>query len=675
MALRIAVCLWTAVAALTGPLSGAERPNILWIVLEDLSPELGCYGDPYAITPHMDRLAADGVLYTRAFSNGGACAPARSTLITGMYPPGLGTHHMRSEGLPPAFVKGFPEYLRQAGYYTSNHAKQDYNWIAPAATWDTNDADWREKGWKQRGDRPFFSVINIADTHSSQTYQPWSGWRERREALAPEQRHDPAQAAPPPYYPDTPETREILSRHADNVTFADRQVGEILARLDADGLAASTIVFLFADHGTGLPRGKGLQFESSTHVPLLIRFPPEFAELGPVRPGGKVERLVSFVDFPATALSLAGVEIPSHFQGQAFLGSGMRGFPRQFVFGYRDRMDERYELIRAVRDGRFKYIRNYFPHLPWFHEQTRLYPSTNPLLESWHRLARAGGLSAPAALYMARTKPREQVFDLREDPDELRDLSADAAYAGVLRKLRQAHREWTLEIGDLGFLPEEEMWLRFQGRAHEAIRADPDAYPLERILSAADLVGQGAGVIAKQSALLADADPTVRFWAAVGLTAQGQAARPAAEALRRALDDERPSVRTAAAQALCGLGECERALAALLDNLRSQQPYVSLRAANALDHLGERARPALPAMESFAASTDGLGPREFFQSAPLSHWVLRQAVERMKQADSTGASRARAPGGAFAACSSGKISSRLRFPSYDNRSMSTGALI
>jgi N-sulfoglucosamine sulfohydrolase len=373
-------------------LAAADRPNILWIVLEDLSPELGCYGDPYAVTPHIDRLASQSAVYTKAFSNAGSCAPARSTLITGMYPPAIGTHHMRSEGLPPPFVKGFPEYLQQAGYHTSNHSKQDYNWIAPASTWNANDNNWREKGWRLRGDKPFFTVINIMETHSSQVYQPWVDWESRRASLDPAQRHDPAKAIVPPYYPDTPETREVLKRYADNVTYADRIVGDILEHLEADGLAEETIVFFYADHGTGLPRSKSFQFESSLRVPLMVRFPRKYQQMAPVAAGGRVERLVAFIDFAPTVLSLAGVEIPEHFQGDPFLGTARQGFPKQYVYGYRDRMDERYELIRSVRDGRFKYIRNYFPHLPWFHHQTRLYPSTNPLLEAWHRLSRAGEL-------------------------------------------------------------------------------------------------------------------------------------------------------------------------------------------------------------------------------------------------------------------------------------------
>ncbi len=606
---------------------GAERPNILWIVFEDISPEIGAYGDDYAATPNLDRLAAQSVLYTRAFSNAGACAPARSTLITGMYPPSLGTSHMRSSGRPPAFVRGFPEYLRDAGYYTSNHSKLDYNFEISEATWDRVSPDWKADGWRKRGGKPFFTVVNITETHSSQTYHPWVDWRGRREAIDPDLRHDPARATVPPFYPDTQAVREIFARYADNITFADRKVADILATLEQDGLADETIVFFYSDHGTGLPRSKSFLFESSTRVPLLIRFPEKHDAPAPARPGGKISRLVAFVDFAPTVLSLAGVEIPQHFQGQAFLGPAA-GFPPQFVFGYRDRMDERYEFIRSVRDGRFKYIRNYFPHRAWFREQTRLYPSTNPVLSIWHELAYAGKLTGAAAVYMADKKPREQVFDLRLDPHEVNNLAGDSRYAGVLAKLRKAHRAWLFKIRDTGFLPEEEMWLRFDGRVWDAAR-DEQKYPLKRIVETADWVGLGDKTIGRQIERLGDSDPTVRFWAATGLVAQDDAAE-ARPALRRALGDRSVAVRTAAAEALCRTGECEQALAVLLENLQHEQEYARLRAANALDHLDEKARPALAEMKTLAAKTSALEGRDFFRQAPFTARVLRVAVRELE---------------------------------------------
>ncbi len=606
--------------------AAAAPPNILWITIEDLSPELGCYGDPYAVTPAIDRLASEGVRYTRAFSNGGACAPARSTLITGMYPPVIGTHHMRSEGRPPEFVRGFPAYLRDAGYYCSNHSKTDYNWVAPDSTWDKIDPDWRRHGWRARGDKPFFSVINLTETHSSQVYQPWTDWEARRAALDEPSRHSPEQASVPPYYPDTPETREILKRYADNVSFVDGKVGEILAALESDGLAEDTVVFFFSDHGTGLPRGKSFLFESSLHVPLIIRFPEKLAEQAPTAAGGSVARFVSFVDFAPSVLSLAGLTPPAYFQGQAFLGD-QAGWPPAFTFGYRDRMDERYEFIRSVRDGRFKYIRNFFPHLPWFHDQTRLYPSTNPLLEVWHALARAGELRGPAAIYMAARKPAEQLFDLRDDPDELQNLAGDPRYAGVLRKMSGALRKWQRDNLDLGFLPEGEMWRRFDGRAYEGVRAGGAAYPLDRILETANLVGATASTDELVNRLR-DSDPTVRFWAATGVLALGEeaAGQQARAALRTLLRDEAGDTAVVAAQALCLQGECDDALEVLVKQLREGPEYAALRAANALDQLDRKALPALPAIRAYLASSAELEGREFFQRTPSTHKVLRAAL-------------------------------------------------
>ncbi len=623
--LRLALlCLLSAGAAV------AAQPNILWITIEDLSPELGCYGDPYAVTPAIDRLAAEGVLYARAFSNGGACAPARSTLITGMYPPVIGTHHMRSQGRPPAFVRGFTEYLRQAGYYCSNHSKTDYNWIAPDSTWDAVDPDWRKRGWSARGDKPFFTVINLLETHSSQVYQPWVDWESRRAALDEASRHDPAKARVPPYYPDTPETREILKRYADNVTYVDREVGEILQQLEADGLADDTIVFFYSDHGTGLPRSKSFLFESSLHVPLIIRFPEKYADLAPAAPGGRVERPVAFVDFAPTVLSLAGVKAPDYFQGDAFLGE-RAGWPSTFVYGYRDRMDERYEFIRSIRDGRFKYIRNFFPHLPWFHDQTRLYPSTNPLLEVWQALADAGKLKGPAAIYMAPRKPAEQLFDLRDDPDELNNLAADQRYAGVLRKMSGALKKWQIANLDLGFLPEGEMWRRFDGRAYDGVRRSADAYPIKRILATADLVGR-PGSTDELLERLADPDPTVRFWAATGLVALGEGHdERIREALEPRLDDQAPDTAVVAAQALCLQGECAPALAVLVKQLRQGPEFVALRAANALDQLDRKALPAADAMREIIAPDVGLEGRDYFREVPWTHWVLRAALADLER--------------------------------------------
>ena len=604
----------------------AERPNILWIVFEDISPNLGAYGDEYARTPNLDRFAAQSVRYTRAFSNGGACAPARSTLITGMYPPAIGTHHMRSEGVPPAYVIGFPQLLREAGYYTSNHSKTDYNWIAPADTWDTVSADWRGQGWARRGGKPFFTVVNITDTHSSQIYHPWSGWPQRHESLPDELRHSPEGARVPPYYPETPEVRQAYARYADNISFADRITGEVLAQLQRDGLADSTIVFFYSDHGAGMPRSKSFLFESSLLVPLLIRFPDRFSEYAPARPGMALERTVAFVDFAPTVLSLAGVEAPAHFHGKAFLGP-KEGTPREFAFGYRDRMDERYEFIRSVRRGRWKYIRNYFPHLPWFFEQTRLYPSTHPVALALHGAARAGRLTDETAVYMGLRKPREQLFDLERDPHEIRNLAADPGHQETLGMMREGLRQWTVRHRDLGFLPESEMWLRYGGAAPEAFERNPELYPVERILETADWVGLGTKVADRQVERMADPNSTVRFWAATGLLASGARGGASRAALRDALADSSEAVATIAAQALCQLGECSAALNRLLGQLQHEDERVVLRAANAIHQLWETGGQARAHISKLHEPVSGLQGRDFFREAAYPQWVYRSILQ------------------------------------------------
>jgi N-sulfoglucosamine sulfohydrolase len=430
-----------------------QRPNILWISLEDISPDLGCYGDAYAVTPHMDRLAAQGARFTRAFAHAGVCAPSRSGIITGMYPTSIGTQHMRSQGVPPVGVKCFTEYLRSVGYYCTNDSKTDYNFPAPTTAWDENrpGAHWRNR---PAADHPFFAVINLTTTHESQIRLAPDQQEKRRESLAPAERHDPAQAKVPPYYPDTPVTRLDWARYYDNLTFTDKRVGQILAELEADGLAESTIVFCWGDHGRGLPRAKRWLYDSGLHVPLIVRWP------GQIEPGSVRNELVALLDLAPTMLSLAGVPIPGHLQGQAFLGAARAEKPREYIYGARDRMDETYDLIRAVRDSRFKYLRNYRPELPY--SQRIAYMDEMPTMQEWRRLHAAGRLSGPPLLFFAERKPDEELYDLDADPHEIHNLANDPAHAATLARLRAAHEKWASETGDLGLVPESELQQRMR---------------------------------------------------------------------------------------------------------------------------------------------------------------------------------------------------------------------
>ncbi|MDX1947221.1 MAG: sulfatase [Pirellulaceae bacterium] len=442
----------------------ADRPNIVWISLEDISPDLGCYGDKYAVTPNIDRLAAEGCRYTNAFTHAGVCAPSRSGIITGMYPTSMGTHYMRCKGVPPAFVKCFTEYLRAAGYYCTNDSKTDYNFDAPPTAWDENrsGAHWRNRPTKET---PFFAVINLTSTHESQIRAPEKQLEQRRKSLAPGELHDPAQAVLPPYYPDTPVVRRDLANYYDNLTWTDRVVGKMLAELKADGLDDRTIVFFWGDHGRGLPRHKRWIYDSGIHVPLIVRWP------GTLEPGSVSDELVAFVDFAPTVLSLAGIEIPTHLQGQAFLGP-KKSAPREYVFAARDRMDETLDIIRAARDKRYKYIRNYRPDLPY--AQPIAYMDQMPTMQEWRRLAKGGELAGPQALFFAAEKPVEELYDTQIDPHEIHNLVSDPAHADVLARLRAAHEKWRETTGDLGLIAEAELAERKRPGGEWAITAEPE---------------------------------------------------------------------------------------------------------------------------------------------------------------------------------------------------------
>ena len=427
--------------------AAAPRPNILWISLEDISPDLGCYGDAQAITPNIDRLAKQGARFTRAFTHAGVCAPSRSGLITGMHPTTIGTHYMRCKGVPPEYVKCFTEYLRAAGYYCTNDNKTDYNFDAPLTAWDDNrvGAHWRNRSAK---DQPFFSVINLVSTHESQIRLGEKQQAARREKLAASERHDLAKMVLPPYYPDTPIVRQDLANCYDNLTFTDKRVGEILQQLADDGLEKNTVVFFWGDHGRGLPRGKRWVYDSGIRVPLVIRWP------GKIEPASVRDDLVCFLDFAPTLLSLAGIERPTHFQGQVFLGPE-RAVEREYVFAARDRMDETLDIIRAVRDKRFKYIRNYRPDLPY--AQDIAYMNEMPTMQEWRRLAAADKLVFPQTIFFQPTKPLEELYDTDKDPHEVNNLADKPEFAADLARLRAAHEKWRKDTADLGLIPEAEL--------------------------------------------------------------------------------------------------------------------------------------------------------------------------------------------------------------------------
>lgn len=576
-----------------------SRPNILWITCEDIGPDLGCYGVDYAVTPNLDRLAANGVRYDNAFATIGVCAPARSTIITGMYPPSIGSHHMRCQGTLPEGVRLYPAYLRAAGYYCTNNVKTDYNLDAPPGTWDesSNQAHWRNR----KPGQPFFAIFNFTSTHESQIRLDAEGHRERTAGFSASERHDPAGAPLPPYHPDTPEVRADWAHYHDNITFMDKQAGEILAQLEADGLAGDTIVFFYGDHGAGMPRHKRWLYDSGTRVPFLVHVPDALREWAPGAPGSSTDRLISFVDLAPTLLSLAGVPIPEHMQGVAFLGA-QAGEPREYVYGFRDRMDERIDMIRMVRDKRYLYIRNYHPELPWFHHQFISYGYEMPTLQVWQRLADAGELDGPAATFMAPSKPTEELYDTWYDPDNVQNLADSPDHLEHLHRLRTAVRGWQYDIVDLGLLPEHDLRSRFGAEPpYGAVRRDPSLYPFKRIAETADRANSRRGeYLDLLLERLDDDDPAIRYWAATGVGSLGPKAGPkAADRLKATLEDDSPIVRVSAADALCRLDRVAVAvpvLTAVLED-RSRAVWARVAAINVLDRLDTAAADAAPVLE------------------------------------------------------------------------------
>jgi arylsulfatase A-like enzyme len=567
--------LWSAgMIWLASAMAGAaDRPNILWITSEDNSPYLGCYGDPLAQTPNLDRLAAQGVRYRHAFANAPVCSSARTTLIAGMYASSLGAQHHRSRVAIPDSFKLYPEHLRAAGYYCSNNSKTDYNLTGKRNIWDESSP---RAHFKNRAPgQPFFAVFNFTASHESQV-APKGGKTTFRVP--------PEKIPLPPYHPDTPEIRRDWANYYDQMTIMDGQVGQVLAELEQAGLADDTIVFYYSDHGGALPRGKRNLHDSGTRVPLIIRFPPKWQHLAPAKPGEWVNDLVSFVDFPATVFSLCGVAIPAHYEGRPFLGE-KKAAPRDHVFLFRGRMDERYDTIRAVRDAEFRYVRNYSPHRPW--GQHYAYPfEVQPSMRSWFAAFKAGRCNEAQSAYW-KAKPAEEFYQLADDPFEILNRIADPNHAARIAKLRTALRAEILKARDTGFIPEG-MLSRLAGDKTIYDYAQSRAYPLERILDLADKASdRNPANLPAFLAALDDPHPVIRYWAVTGCLILADKAAPAKAKLRARLDDEWPDVRVVAAEAIARLGEREPAVKAIAGVLKTGNTYEALAAQNALDFMWE----------------------------------------------------------------------------------------
>jgi arylsulfatase A-like enzyme len=612
------------------PAAGATpgRPNILWVTMEDTSPHfIGAYGNTSVHTPTLDRLAAEGVRFNSAFSTAPVCSPSRSAIITGVLADELGTGQHRSACPIPGFIKGFPAYLRQAGYYASNNKKTDYN-VADEngfvrEAWDecSDQATWRKR---KRPDQPFFSVFNLMGSHQSRTMtNPYAWYRENVWKQLPAQaRTSPESIEVPPFYRDTPELRKHLCRVHNSLNLTDIHIGKILEDLKQDGLADDTIVFCFADHGEGIPRGKSSALGLGFQIPFFIYFPAKYRHLSPWPVGQATDELISSSeDVAPTVLSLCGVEIPRYMTGRALLGD-QRQPPRRYVWASRNRIDESPDVSRCATDGRYFYTRVFLPQLPQVKYQK--YADVSDILRGIRADYDAGLLNPIQAELIKPGQPGEYLHDLKDDPWQIHNLAGDPVHQAQLETMRQNLQQHLLASRDIHFMPESASVPVGKKQMLYEFRKDDSRYPFARILAAANLVGTGAGAIPAQLALLKDGDATVRYWAAVGLDAQGDAVKPHRENVLAALDDAEPSVRVVIAGIAGKQFDDPRAEPLLTGWLRGKDEMTALQALQVITYMGEKARPYAEALHaelkghhSYDFTSSAETTLHFLEGAPL----------------------------------------------------------
>lgn len=559
-----------------------DRPNILWIVSEDnTNTFIGCYGNDYASTPNIDKLALEGVRFENAFCTAPISSPSRSTLISGMYPPTIGTDNMRSEYLPPSFLHFFPFYLRKAGYYTSNNEKKDYNMTDQPEVWDESSLNATYKNRRQG--QPFFSVFNLMTTHESGIFPI---------KAETELKHDPAKVKLPAYHPSTPEMKHDWTYYYDNVEKMDSEVGLILKELEDLELAENTIVFYYSDNGGVLGRSKRFVYENGMHVPLIVRLPSKYAHLFPgYAPGSTTNRLVTFLDFAPTILSLVGIPIPDYMQGKAFMGNQIQP-EQEYAYGFRSRMTERFDLYRTVRDKKYRYIRNYMPHK--IYGQNDEYMMQARSVQSWHNEFVHGRTNQIQSRFW-ESKPTEELYDTDTDPDNVINLAEKPEYKGILEQMRKANRDWIIQTEDMGFIPETIIF-EIQKDSITAYDYFKNAgHDIEKIIRMAETVDSDS-MEDKELIIngLVDNDPAIRYWAAMGCAAQPLLVTDK-NMLLPLLNDPEPAVRIMGAEALyIAFGEKEKVIDVLRPCIFSKNLIVAIQSLNVVQLMGQDAAALFP---------------------------------------------------------------------------------
>lgn len=562
------------------------QPNILWVTIEDTSPQfIGCYGNEDAKTPVIDRLAEEGVRFTNAFSTGTVCSPSRTAIITGVKTYRTGTGNHRSKYPVPGFMKGFPFYLQQQGYYTSNNVKTDYNvaenkeFIAEAWDESSKTAGW----WNRKPGQPFFAVFNFTESHQSRTMTMTYDWYLKNvyDHLSPEERTGEDEFDLPPFYRDSREMRKQFARVYNAITLTDKRIGELLQRLEKDRLKDSTIIFFYADHGEGMPRGKTNGINYGYRVPFIVWFPEMYKHLSPWGTGGIVSgELIDFTDLAPTLISMAGGEIPGHLEGRPFLGE-KRKEPVDYLHLSSDRSDNGIDMVRTVTDGRFVYSRNF---MPFINEARYIrYMEIGEIKQHMRKDLAEGNLN-PLQKSLFNDRPAEFLFDIEKDLWETKNLAGIAEYEPVLQKMRNLLETEILRSRDVMFLPEYEIGMISDTTTAFAFRLDPEQYPLEAIYEAASLSGyRGAETAEKQIEKLSDPNEMIRYWAIMGLRSQSRKdLAPHAKVIIQAMEDAYPPVAVMASSVAYSLLDHKKAEEKLKVFCSHKNADISLMAVNQL---------------------------------------------------------------------------------------------
>jgi len=572
--------------SLSGSVLAAKQPNVLWLVSEDNSASwIGCYGNETSKTPNIDRLAARGFQYMNAFASAPVCAPSRSTWITGINALSMGTQNMRSGYKIPENILYYPDALRDAGYFTANFTKKDYN-----IKGKRNDTCWNEDkvlDWDNlKKNQPFFQVINTAKSHESQA-----------KLHLDDLRQDPAEVKLFAYHPDIPTVRKNYARYYDCIENMDTVIGEKLQELEDAGLAEDTIVIYNSDHGGVLPRGKRFLFENGLRSPLVIYIPEQFKHLWPAeKPGTKVDRLVSFLDMPKTWISMLGGTPPPTMQGHIFIGPKTEP-EQEYHFAFRGRMDERVDNQRAICDKKYLYIRNYMPYAPW--GQKLEYMWEIPMTQAWDDYNKAGKTTAITGRFFT-PKNSDELYNMEKDPDSVSNLIDNPEYRQIVKKMRGQLNGWQAQIHDAGMLPESEIIKRADENnitIYEMVR-NPKLYNLKAYLELSELaLEKDPENLPTFGKALQNTDLGVRYWGVVGCFLVSDSLSVSQQkAVSKLFSDPSHEVRGMAAWTLVKTEYEKQAALGCLQKMLDNNSYAQLTLLNILDWMGDDAKTLMPSV-------------------------------------------------------------------------------